>query len=180
MIQYEVVITGTSPILFHNPSSMTLKKSAAKKSIPTPAVEADASAYWNRDKTTLVFPGPNLHRALVEASRGYKVGKRSIVPYVAGSVQIEEFEIPFNTTKYEIDTRRAVVQRQGIMRSRARLDKWTLAFTLNVDSEDMEATDFGALQEILKEAGRRIGVGDFRPSKGGPFGKFVVKKFKQI
>jgi hypothetical protein len=31
------------------------------------------------------------------------------------------------------------------------------------------------LEEIGNMAGRMVGVGDFRPEKGGPFGRYTVK-----
>jgi hypothetical protein len=36
------------------------------------------------------------------------------------------------------------------------------------------------LRNIVEEAGRRIGIGDFRLEKKGPFGKFEVTKWKVI
>ena len=35
------------------------------------------------------------------------------------------------------------------------------------------------LREILDAAGKRIGLGDFRPSCKGPFGKFVITNWKE-
>ena len=34
-------------------------------------------------------------------------------------------------------------------------------------------------REIMDAAGKRIGLGDFRPDCKGPFGKFVVTKWKE-
>jgi hypothetical protein len=35
------------------------------------------------------------------------------------------------------------------------------------------------VREIVDAAGKRIGLGDFRPSCKGPFGKFVVTQWKE-
>jgi hypothetical protein len=34
-------------------------------------------------------------------------------------------------------------------------------------------------RDIVDSAGRRIGLGDFRPDRKGPFGKFVVVSWKE-
>jgi hypothetical protein len=172
-----VTIEGLKPILLHNPAAMASNKTG-KKSIPTPEEEALASCYWDKEKTTLVFPSWNILRAFVTASRAYKDGKRSVTPFICGSVEIDPAMLPFGTRDYEIDTRRAVVQRQGILRSRARIDEWKLSFTLLV-SDDIPQNANRMLRAIMEEAGRRIGIGDFRLERGGPFGKFAVTEWTE-
>jgi hypothetical protein len=34
------------------------------------------------------------------------------------------------------------------------------------------------MREIVDAAGKRVGLGDFRPACKGPFGKFVVVQWK--
>jgi hypothetical protein len=34
-----------------------------------------------------------------------------------------------------------------------------------------------SVPDIFAEAGRRVGIGDFRPERKGPFGKFQVVEF---
>ncbi len=61
-----------------------------------------------------------------------------------------------------------------VLRSRAKLAAgWVLSFTILV-SDDMPKTIFEALEAMLQEAGRRVGIGDYRVEKKGPFGKFSV------
>jgi hypothetical protein len=187
----EVTIQGTSPILLHNPQQMNAE-STGKKVIPTPTVEAASSCYWTEDKSALGYPGLNLHRGMITAAGAFRAGKLSMTPYIAGGIEIQPEMIPFHTldvkgkvaliSKYEIDTRRAVVQRQGIMRSRARIPKgWMLTFRIVVNEEDLpQKTSLEMLKAILEEVGRRIGIGDFRPQKTGPFGKFIVVSWKEL
>ena len=61
------------------------------------------------------------------------------------------------------------------MAHRPRLDEWRLEFTLDVD-ETMFAPDFVRL--LVDDAGTKIGLGDFRPDRKGPFGKFAVTSWK--
>lgn len=176
----QVVIEGLRPILLHNPESM-LKPRGSKKKIPSPEEEAADSCYWTEDGSSLAFPGLNIGAAMLRVAPAYKLkGQRrmSVTPYVAGSVEIEPIMVPFGTKKYEIDIRRVVVQRSGIMRARAKLLKWKLAFAILVDQDFPAETD--VLREMLEEVGRRIGLGDYRPEKKGPFGKFRVIKWQEV
>jgi hypothetical protein len=171
-------ITGKGlGILLHNPAGMAVGNSG-KKAIPTPEVEAAAACYWNEEHTSLAIPGWNLFRALVKAAGAFKAGKISGAKIVAGGVMVEPTMLSFNTTKYDIDTRRAVVVRQGILRSRPLLKAWQLDFDLVVNEEDVDPKFIPVLRPICEEAGRRVGLGDFRVEKNGPFGKFVVDSWE--
>lgn len=64
-----------------------------------------------------------------------------------------------------------VVQRQRIARTRALFDPpWECTFTL--DCED-DLVDRNMLDAWLGIAGRRVGLGDWRPEKSGTFGRFT-------
>jgi len=163
-------------ILLHNPARMG--QSNGKRVIPTPEAEAAAGCYYMEDGKTLGFPGWNLFRALVKAAGAYKDGKVAMSRVIAGGVTIEPAMLSFGTKKYAIDTRRALVQRNGILRSRPLLKDWTLDFDLLVNEEDISPKGFPMLRAICEDAGRRVGIGDFRIEKSGPFGKFVVESWE--
>ena len=89
--------------------------------------------------------------------------------------------------EYEIDTRRAVVQRAAVMRSRPLIvTPWsaTIEFEFDPDpligasgpddDEDLLKAG-GVFLDALRVGGSRLGLGDYRPEKSGPFGKFTVK-----
>ncbi len=172
MRTFEVVIKGTRPILFNNPAAMVgggAKKSGGT-SIPTPQEAAERSCYWTPE---------DIHAVLLAVSSAYKTKRLSMTPFVAGSVEVAPDLVSFGTKDFKIDTRRAVVQRQGILRSRAKLLSWGLSFTLLVD-DDFPVREAGELlRQMLEEAGRRVGIGDFRPQRKGKFGKFAVTSFKE-
>lgn len=172
-----VLLKGKEPgILLHNPAGMQRKDSKRETQIPSVEEEAEASCYRD-EKGYLAFPADNVKTAMIITSSMYKVGKTRISPFVAGSVFISPRMLSFGVKKYQIDTRRAVVQKQGILRSRANLPEWELAFEMTVD-DDFPVEDLSVLRRILEEAGRRVGIGDFRPQKKGWFGKFSVEKFE--
>jgi len=174
---FNVTVEGTRAILLHNPASMGTS-SAGKKKIPTPEEEAAAGCYWTEDKSSLAFPGWNVYTAIVNEARFFRIGKKSAIPFIAGSIEIEPTMIPFGTTEYEIFTKRAVVQRQGIMRSRPMLKRWQLSFRVLVDDE-ADVAVVKVLPLLLADVGRRAGFGDHRLEKKGPFGKFKVTQFEE-
>jgi hypothetical protein len=180
MKTFKVILQGKTPILLHSPSAMNGNRNGAKRGetqIPTPQEEARASLYMLPDKSSIAFPSLNILRAAITASTAWKINKKSIVPFMAGSVSVDDELVSFRTLEFEVDTRRAVVQKAGILRSRAKLPVgWKLKFELNVD-DDAPAELARILPDIFAEAGRRVGIGDFRPERRGPFGKFEVKEF---
>src|SRR5206468_9490807 len=98
---------------------------------------------------------------------------------IAGGVRVGPPMLSFGTKKYAIDTRRAVVQRQGILRSRPLLKNWTLDFDLVIEDEEVVSPQFfPTLRDVAEFAGRSIGIGDFRIEKNGPFGKFQVVEWE--
>jgi hypothetical protein len=182
----EVTIEGIGKgILLNNPSSMfDPQPGGLSKKHPTPEEDAAKKCYWTEDKKHLAFPGDNIWRGMINASTGAKLPsnkKMSLGPLVAGNTEIFPSMISFGTKKYEIDTRRAVVQRQGIPRSRPKLPTWSLTFRVGWDSgylgKEFHET---ILPQLLDRLGHQIGIGDFRPEKKGPFGKFKVVKIKKI
>jgi hypothetical protein len=52
---------------------------------------------------------------------------------------------------------------------RPRLDEWALSFRLEVDTR-MFTSQF--VRQLVDDAGAKIGLGDFRPDRKGPFGRF--------
>ena len=101
--------------------------------------------------------------------------KSSLIP---AGMAVREIVCPLNTKDFEVDSRSVVIPSTGgrIMAHRPRLDEWSLGFTLEVD-DSMFSTDFVRL--LVDDAGRKIGLGDFRPDRKGPFGKFTVTEWAE-
>jgi hypothetical protein len=64
-----------------------------------------------------------------------------------------------------------------MMVTRPRFDKWTAQFTIILNDDGIPKE---VINEILQQAGRYVGVGDWRPEKKGIFGKFIVTSFTEI
>lgn len=59
---------------------------------------------------------------------------------------------------------------------RPRVDSWSLTFTLDVDTS---VFDPKLVRALIDDAGKKIGLGDYRPARKGPFGRFVVKRWDE-
>ncbi len=150
-----------------------------------PRQQAEKKLYLD-SKDRPVIPGPNVFKSLIEAGGFHKVGrmkittmKSSLLP--AGLV-LEEIEMPIEgpkgiQPKWEVDSRSVVNPSTGgrMMCHRPRFDSWSLCFTLDID-ETMFHPDL--IRSIVDDAGKKVGLGDFRPFRKGPFGKFTVTSWQ--
>lgn len=187
-------ITGKSPgIMFNNPAMMgessgEVTKTRANKKY-NDEDEAEMRTYRN-DKGNLVVPAVQIRASILEASKAYKLG-RTNMKTLLNHIMIEpvdELELkklnnrPIKT--YNIDKRRVVVSRAGIMRARPVVPEWKLSFSVEVDRELMEnslqgTSTLDVLTKILSDAGKKQGIGDYRPQKGGSFGRFDITDAKE-
>lgn len=180
MARIEFLIKGVSPLLVHSPQSMAGMNTPSVgkgKKVPSPEEQAEQSAYRNAEGQ-FVFPVIGPRNALLKAAKRYKVkGKRaSLFEDVAHIQPEEDYAVILNgngkpAKEYVVDTRRAVVQRNGVLRSRAKFEVWSLRFALIYDAE---LTNPEVLRQVLEDAGNRIGIGDYRPACWGWFGRFTV------
>lgn len=178
---FQVTIEGISPLLIsawpmegerQNGSSMQGQK-------PLPKEEATGRLYARADGTPY-FPGPNLYSALIAAGIFQKVGKRQLTTgkssLIPGTLMLCEAELVIDPSTWEVDSR-PIVNAQGSRTTvhRPRFDKWRLQFTLDADLDEISET---VVRRLVDDAGRKIGIGAFRPQRKGPFGRFVVVSWK--
>ncbi|MDP2989663.1 MAG: hypothetical protein Q8O57_03755, partial [Kiritimatiellota bacterium] len=136
--QLHVTITGITPLLMNNPASMWEPKvilaGSRGKNIPTPEEEAKRGLYV-LENDELYFPGLGLRNCVLDGtSRGnFKINKKPLKVPLASALIIPNERLPLTragmpfgavrdaANGYTIDRRRAVIQGQGIIRSRPRL-----------------------------------------------------------
>jgi len=171
----KVTIVGETPLLMHRMNIETYKQSGKTK-IPTPEAEAKSYVYMNEQG--LYMPSVNLHRTIWNAAKIYKVGGRSIAPFIMGSMRIEPLEISLGTKKYEVDVRPAVVQRSRVLRARPLIRNWKMTFTIFYLEGDLPSNFSDMIRDIISDAGHRVGIGDFRPATSGAFGRFKIENFE--
>jgi hypothetical protein len=63
------------------------------------------------------------------------------------------------------------------MRHRARFNEWSGKVSLRVNEKII---DDQLVRQLLNEGGEQIGIGDFRPEKGGPFGTFGIVLWDRV
>jgi hypothetical protein len=147
----------------------------------TPREQAERTSYRDASTGDLYLPGPNVFAALVEAGKFHKLGKNKVTTQksslVPAGLLVEEIMVPLGTRDFEVDSRRVRIPATGgcVMRHRARLDRWTATFTIDVD-ESVFSPEF--VRALLDDAGKKVGIGDYRPATRGPFGRFVVIRWE--
>lgn len=184
-------IQGLTPLLMHSPRGMqaadsTPQKKNAKK-IPTPAEEAELGT-WRDEDGNLALKAEAVMEAIREGGKQFAdpQNKRATLyrRLSAGIFPSETdwFQLLDNAgdpiVDYEIDVRRAVLasgaSRVAVMRARPIFREWASIVSVLFDPEMLETEH---LVLSINEAGKRVGLGDYRPSapkKPGPYGRFRV------
>jgi hypothetical protein len=186
-----VGIQGKTPLLMNRfteeaaqsvPGGPKQTVSTMKSRNQTPGEQAEPKLYLTKEgKGKPYLPGQNLYRAIIDAGIFHKDGKRQLTTgktsLITGGVLMEDVECLLTGSSWEVDSRPVVnpSTRGRMMCHRPRFDKWSCEFTLEVD-EAMYSTDL--VRDLVDDAGKRIGVGDFRPACKGLFGRFVVTKWE--
>jgi len=175
-----VSIKGISPLLQHRfPMDGADKPGKKRTGVPDWQAECERALYKD-EKGVLYEPASHLESALAIAGRSFKISGRRGATYgklVASTISIEPDAIPHKITHYEVDSRPVVVQKARIVRYRPRFDNWELDFRIAVHDEQLPLS---VLKEILDQTGLYVGIGDYRPGRGGKFGKFMVTKFEEV
>ena len=78
----------------------------------------------------------------------------------------------FDTPAF-VDCRSVVVSRSRLMRYRPRFNSWALEVDVIYDEAQI---DRDVILTSAKNAGQFCGLGDFRPNKKGPFGRYAVEE----
>lgn len=176
---------GLSPLLMHNPAGSMIPsggRGISRKVIPSPEEEAKAGRYVLPDGNFYI-PAIAVRNSMLGGAKGYRIGRVAAISILSGALDIidEAFPLlrddePLNGENYSIDTRRAVVQGQGILRSRARIElPWQIEAVFFYNPE---LINLDQLKEIATRAGQIVGLLDYRPEKKvglpGWFGKYDV------
>jgi len=148
----------------------------------TPLEIAKSKLYHDLDGS-ICLPQPNVLRCIVEGGRYHKVGKAQITTdkksLLFACVDIESAAIKLiHQQPWKVDTRPVRIPTTGgrILAHRPMFDDWGLEFVLLLDTTIMSPK---MMRQIVDDAGKRVGLGDFRPATKGPFGRFVVTRWEE-
>ena len=195
---YDITIRGTSPILMHNgvtgldpnnaanieKATLTRKKGSnrtASDEARIKELETLVSLWRAEDEKTPTIPAGALRSCIETAARKLKQGPQVREGLIVTAVKLFDYDkAKYGTTLDDLGkktqfTTGVVVQRNRLLRTRAKFDEWTCTFTVD---GDVELVDKDQLEAWLDIGGRRIGLGDWRPEKSGNYGRFEVVSVK--
>lgn len=173
-----VGIVGVADILLHrwNNEAVAEKAVAAKGSKSKKSDNVESYVY--RDGSgDICIPGEYLRQAIIHAAK-YKQDPRSprksLMDLVKASVISLTPLASLGSKKWEFeDRRRVVIQRSAVTRVRpAFREGWQIEVEIMVNMPQYITP--ALLHELVTDAGRLIGIGDFRPT----YGRFRVVEFK--
>jgi hypothetical protein len=177
-----ITIEGVADLLFHawNIESIAEKAASAKGSKAKKSDNVESYVYRVSDEDRrLGIPGVNFAATLIEAAR-YVQDPRSprksardlTRAGVIITTQIAPFEPDAEDWDY-LDRRRVTVQRAGITRERPAMKAgWRLSFDAMVAAPEYISP--ALLRQLTVNAGKLVGLCDFRPS----YGRFDVVHFE--
>jgi hypothetical protein len=188
-MRVDVELMGTTSLImnkFHDAAAEAAtngtRTSFATADRGTPFEIAEAKIYLGL-KGKPMIPQPNLLRCIVNGGKFHKIGKSQVTTekksMLYACIDIEGAEIPLiHEQPWRVDTRAVVIPSTGgrILTHRPMFDDWKLKFVLMIDTELMSPK---LMRAIVDDAGKRIGLGDFRPDKKGPYGRFVVTLWRE-
>jgi hypothetical protein len=176
-----VRITGDSPLLFHRWSNeaVAAKADAAKGSRAKKTDDTESFVYrmpFGKSKGNIALPGEYVRQSMIGAARFIQdprsTRKSGMDLVKAGVVSLTELADLGQKAWDYLDQRRVLVQRNAVTRSRPAFNVgWTAELELMVNLPEYVSPQL--LQKLLADAGRLIGVGDFRPT----YGRFRVTRF---
>ncbi len=173
----EVEIVGTADLLFHrwNVEGVAEKAKAAKGSKAKKSDDV-ASYLYRDDNGEICLPGEYVRQSVITAAKFrqdprsprksamdlFKAAIISLTPLASLGIKEPDYEHKC----------RVMVQRNGITRTRPAVKAgWSAKFQLLVNLPEYVSPEM--LHETLSQAGKLIGVGDFRPT----YGRFQVRTF---
>ena len=189
---YQVEIKGLRPLVMHNGSAgldtrspaNIEKAEIAKKRGSNRTATDDAriaelecqTSLWLDASGAPTIPAAAVRAAIETGARKLKQGPQVREGMIVDSVDEFLYDRSMGTSVDELGKSAqfqagVVVQRSRILRTRAKFDEWGLRFTLECDDELIDAEQLATWLDI---AGRRIGLGDWRPEKSGDMGRFEV------
>lgn len=175
-----VELVGICPIMFHRWNNESVEaKSKAKKGSVEKKTDDTESFIWRDDAGTVCIPGEYVRQSVIHAAKyeqDPRSPRKSMMDLMkAALVSLTELSSLGVKEPDYYDKRRVVIQRNAVTRSRpAMKEGWTAKFMLQVNLPEYCPPQ--KLNYLLQQAGRIIGLADFRPS----FGRFNVTKFELL
>ena len=197
-MRYRITIRGVSPIVQHNGaagldnrSPANIEKAAIARKRGSNRTEADdirlreletLTSLWLDGSGAPTVPEAAIRAVIETGARKLKQGPQVREGLIVERVEEFHYDKSLGSTAEELVktvqfTTGVVVQRSRILRTRAKFDEWGVTFTVEVDHELVDREQLATWLDI---AGRRIGLGDWRPEKSGHYGRFTTESIEAI
>ncbi len=193
MKQITLKFTGTSPLLLAcdrladplDPTTIKHKELTSKRKkteedhVLIARSQWQGAIYWD-DEVGVYIPTQNIRASIIGGAKLNKLGMQ----IKRGTIMLDDksaleygkkLTIDQLWDQNYIDRRSVVVSSARVMAYRPKFNDWSLRFTLTYDELTLDANQ---IIQSAENAGRFIGIGGFRPEKGGTFGRFDVEKVK--
>lgn len=176
---YIVRIKGVDPILFHAYDvEAVAAKAGAKKGSEEKKTDNIESYVYRGKKNDIVLPGLNFKACLCESAKSFqdpRSKRKSMKDLIRAGIKCRSDSSFGHDTWEYIDKRGAVVNMARITRQRPALNAgWVLEIPIEVLLP--EYIDEDTLHRIIHNAGRTVGLCDFRPD----FGLFRIEHFEKV
>ena len=193
MRRVKVLCTGISPLLMDPMSEETLEGIRTGNSPPQikdrDVKEVAAGKIYRDDQGRIGLPVEMLFACLVGGGRKVKIGKTQLstatTTCLPEYLSLNDFFLPFiGVTKaneksmWKVDKRRGVGQTGvAVCIVRPRFEQWSFEVIVEHNERTMNEK---TLRKLFEVAGTGQGLGSFRPSKKGPFGRFGITSITDI
>lgn len=183
MLQIKIWFEGESSMLIHRATEEALRQGSGTrantiKEEEDPRTIAGKAIYRMPQSNQLAMPGAAWARMVREAGGAHKAkGSRKSLKYIvpAALIVIDDLCPIFLRDRktpvvdFEVDARPVTIPatKGRVMRYRARLNEWACPVTIKLNENIMAEA---VARTLFREGAEQIGVGDYRPEKGGPFG----------
>jgi len=178
-----VTIEGSSPLIcnrFTDEAALAATNGTrtTKKSNDELPEEICRKKLYTDENGVVGMPTMNVLASIRDAGKFFKAGKRQLT--TGESSMIPAFVLPtqifvplVHKQKWAVDARAIVnpATKGRKLGYRPIFFDWRL--TLELDFAPVEF-DAKLLRQVVDVAGQRVGLGDFRPSRRGPFGRYLV------
>ncbi len=176
----EITIQGAAPILFHRWSCEDVEaKSGAPKNSKAKKTDNIEAYLYRAASGGIAIPAEYLRQAVIQAAK-FRQDPRSprksaMDLFKASIIGLTDMADTGVMEPDYLDRRRVVIQRAAVTRTLPALNTgWTATFMFMVQTPEYIGPEL--FHAVLTDAGRLVGIGDFRPS----YGRFAVTRFEVL
>ena len=186
MLRIQAKIQGITPFIPHRFTDAAGQAASNGNRVisnlgsETPLERATSFLYTDKDGNAVIIQ-PAIFGAIVSAGKFFKLGKSKMTTQqtslVPAYLTVTGVCYPIiHKEPWTIDTRPVRIPATGgrILEHRPLFNDWQINFEI----EAYSGIDENLTRNLVDAAGLRIGLGDMRPEKKGPFGRFKVIGWK--